>query len=417
MSWASTSRPRPWSSTPGRSAGGPDGIALGKGPVAGNLFVNTNGGTVVEVNLATAAKTLIASGGSRGDFVTVDPNNGTLLVTQSDRIMRLVPGVFVIPPFLTTTTTLDVTPENSTFGQTVTLTAVVATAGTGIPAGTVTFTIDGQAQAPVRLTEVGGSGSSNLHDLDADAGHPHHHRRLQRRSHLRFQRLQPGECDASAPLGRPPPGPTAPTRTVLTAQPRPANLGRPVTLTATVKDLKRRGPTPSGSVTFLDGTVSLGTVALRRGKASLKTSSLPLGPNTIQADYTPSQGFAPSTAAIVENVRAHRSRSKAAPSAETGRRAVPSTSMAIRVGGVAAIPARTVTIAGEPTVLGPIGPDQGTAARSDVIRAATRHIRTAPAGTDNGVPGRADRRKQAANQSIPPASNVPGMRPRLDVAL
>ena len=81
----------------GAISGGVDGIALGKGPVAGNLFVNTNGGTVVEVNLATAAQTLIASGGSRGDFVTVDPNNGTLLVTQSDRIMRLVPGVFAIP--------------------------------------------------------------------------------------------------------------------------------------------------------------------------------------------------------------------------------------------------------------------------------------------------------------------------------
>ena len=33
----------------------------------------------------------------------------------------------------------------------------MATAGTGIPTGTVTFTIDGQAQAPVSLTEVGGS--------------------------------------------------------------------------------------------------------------------------------------------------------------------------------------------------------------------------------------------------------------------
>ena len=142
-------------------------------------------------------------------------------------------------------------------------------------------------------------------------------------------------------------GGTAPTRTVLTAQPRPANLGRPVTLTATVKDLKHRGPTPIGSVTFLDGTAILGTVALRHGKASLKTSSLPLGPNTIQAYYIPGQGFAPSTAAVVENVRAHRSRSKAAPAAETGESAaVPSTSMAIRVGGVAAIPVGAVTIVG-----------------------------------------------------------------------
>jgi Bacterial Ig-like domain (group 3) len=210
---------------------------------------------------------------------------------------------------------------------------------------------------------------------------------------------------------------TAPTRTVLTAQPRPANIGRPVTLTATVKDLKHRAPIPAGSVTFLDGTASLGTVALRHGKASLKTSSLPLGPNTIQAYYIPGQGFAPSTASVVENVRAHRSRSKAAPAAETGRRAVPSTSLAIRLGGVAAIPIGAVTIVGGSTVLGPIGANPGRAARSDSIPAATRRIRTAHAGTDNGILGGRVWLKQAANQSIPKASNVAGMGPRPDGAV
>jgi hypothetical protein len=58
----------------------PDGTAIGTGPLAGNIFANTNGGTIVEVNLATLAQTPIASGGSRGDFVTLDPN-GTLMVT------------------------------------------------------------------------------------------------------------------------------------------------------------------------------------------------------------------------------------------------------------------------------------------------------------------------------------------------
>ena len=81
-------------------AGGVDGTAAGYGKLAGNLFVNTNGGTLVEVSLATKVQTLIASGGSRGDFVTVDPSNGTLLLTQTDRILRLTPaGSFgPIPP-------------------------------------------------------------------------------------------------------------------------------------------------------------------------------------------------------------------------------------------------------------------------------------------------------------------------------
>jgi len=397
----------------GTISGGVDGIALGKGPVAGNVFVNTNGGTIVEVNLATTAQTLIASGGSRGDFVTVDPSNGTLLVTQSDRIMRLVPGVFVIPQ-LTTTTTLDVSPETSSFGQTVTLTAVVATAGTVIPAGTVTFTIDGQAQALVTLTEVGGSDQATFTTSTLIPGT--HTITAAYSGDATFASSGSNTVSVTISPGSPT-GPTAPTRTVLTARPRPATLGRPVTLTATVKDLKRGGRTPSGAVTFLDGTFSLGTVALRHGKASLKTSSLHLGPNTMHADYTPSQGFTPSTAAIVENVRAPRSRGKDAPAVETERRAVQATSVAIRVGGVGAIPAGAVTIVGGPTALGPIGPDPGRAARSDGIPGATRHIRTAPAGTNIGVLGRAVRRKQAANQSIPVASNVAGMRPRPDVAV
>jgi hypothetical protein len=68
--------------------GFPDGIALGRGSLAGNLFANTNGGDLVEINIATGTTTLIGTGGTRGDFVSVDPN-GTLLITQQDRILRL----------------------------------------------------------------------------------------------------------------------------------------------------------------------------------------------------------------------------------------------------------------------------------------------------------------------------------------
>ena len=68
--------------------GGIDGSALGTGTLAGNMFVNTNSGTLVELNLTTNVQTLIASGGSRGDFVEVDPN-GSLLLTQTDSVLRL----------------------------------------------------------------------------------------------------------------------------------------------------------------------------------------------------------------------------------------------------------------------------------------------------------------------------------------
>jgi streptogramin lyase len=71
---------------------GADGTELGAGTLAGSIFVNTNFGELWEVDLGNpSAKTLLVSGGSRGDFVTADPN-GSLLFTQSSDIWRLTPG-------------------------------------------------------------------------------------------------------------------------------------------------------------------------------------------------------------------------------------------------------------------------------------------------------------------------------------
>lgn len=76
-------------SGPNSIPGGPAGIAAGEGVLAGNLVVNANAGTLIELNLTTKAQTTIASGGTRGDLVTVDPNNGQRLVSQSDELAYL----------------------------------------------------------------------------------------------------------------------------------------------------------------------------------------------------------------------------------------------------------------------------------------------------------------------------------------
>ena len=70
---------------------GADGTALGFGTLAGSIFVNTNFGNLYQVNLATSAITDIVTGGTRGDFVTPDPN-GSLLFTQTFDIWRLTPA-------------------------------------------------------------------------------------------------------------------------------------------------------------------------------------------------------------------------------------------------------------------------------------------------------------------------------------
>jgi hypothetical protein len=76
----------------GSIEGGPDGVAEGIGPLTGNLYVNCNNGTVVEVNVADPTQTaVVADHGSRGDFVKVDQilNDGSVFFTQTDRIVRL----------------------------------------------------------------------------------------------------------------------------------------------------------------------------------------------------------------------------------------------------------------------------------------------------------------------------------------
>jgi len=56
--------------------------------MAGKIYANENNGNVIEIDLLTKSQTIIATGGSRGDFVAVDPN-GSLLLTQTDRICGL----------------------------------------------------------------------------------------------------------------------------------------------------------------------------------------------------------------------------------------------------------------------------------------------------------------------------------------
>ena len=84
-----------WNTTTGASTGydsgsiyGADGAAAAVGALAGDIFVNTNYGELWEID-SLGHQTLIADGGSRGDLVTIDPTNGSLLLSQTDSILRL----------------------------------------------------------------------------------------------------------------------------------------------------------------------------------------------------------------------------------------------------------------------------------------------------------------------------------------
>lgn len=83
------------------SGHGPDGVAVAKAnaviggiDISNNVFVNSNDGTIerIDVNNGNGVS-VVASGGSRGDFVTVGEDE-CLYATQSDRIVKLIPCFF-----------------------------------------------------------------------------------------------------------------------------------------------------------------------------------------------------------------------------------------------------------------------------------------------------------------------------------
>jgi hypothetical protein len=74
------------------SGGGhaPDGTGvISGGTFNGDIIVNNNDGTVGMINPGTGIETIIATGGTRGDFVSPDLTNGTLFLASADAEERL----------------------------------------------------------------------------------------------------------------------------------------------------------------------------------------------------------------------------------------------------------------------------------------------------------------------------------------
>jgi hypothetical protein len=88
--------------------------------------------------------------------------------------------------------------------------------------------------------------------------------------------------------------------TTLTSLPNPSNSGQSVTFTATrVGEFDGK---VTGSVTFMDGTTTLSTVAVSAWKATYKASALAVGSYNITATYNVSTDFTTSSASLTQTV-------------------------------------------------------------------------------------------------------------------
>ncbi len=87
----------------------------------------------------------------------------------------------------------------------------------------------------------------------------------------------------------------AATTAAVSSSLNPSTVGQSVTFTATVTAVAPGAGTPTGTVTFMDGTTSLGSATLSGGTAMLATTTLGAGTHTITVVYAGDGNFTGST--------------------------------------------------------------------------------------------------------------------------
>jgi len=283
----------------------PEGIAAG--PDGNVWFTESGSNDVLQIDVHSHAITgysLSEFDGSEGPGpITLGPDGNLWFLDLNGDAVGEVSGSAVVQPLAATQTAVSSSSNPSAAGQPVTFTAVVtAPSYQGAPTGTVTFTIDGQAQTPVSLALVGGSDQAEFTTSTLSVG-----------SHT-VSASYSGDNNVSASSGSLPtqtvnaPG-LQTTTTTLASSLNPSTVGQPVTFAAVVSPSGTAG-TPSGSVTFTIDGVSHAPVPLQlvsgRDQATLSIASLGAGGHTISAAYRGSSSFAASAVAspLVQTVKA-----------------------------------------------------------------------------------------------------------------
>jgi VCBS repeat-containing protein len=178
----------------------------------------------------------------------------------------------------------------SVYGQTITLTATVTAAtGSGTPTGNVIFMdgttalghatlSNGVATLNVRLTTLGTNKLMAVYSGDATFA---------------------GSSSAvlSQTVNK------AATAAALSSSSATSVHGQSVTFTATVSATSPGSGTPTGTVTFYNGSAVLGTVTLSGGVARLTPSALTVGSHTIKATYNGNADFTGSSRSITQTVK------------------------------------------------------------------------------------------------------------------
>jgi hypothetical protein len=254
-------------------AGTPTGTVTfkeGSTTLASGVALASGQATFSTASLSVASHTITASYGGDGNFLASsgDDSAAPEVVNQAS-----------------SSVTVSSSPNASVFGQAVTFTATVAAVspGAGTPSGTLTFeegtttlaatvALNGSAQATFNISSL----SVSTHTITA---------------------LYSGDGNFLASSGDDSAAPEvvnqASSATAVSSSANPAVWGQVVTFTATVSAVSPGAGTPTGTVTFKEGTTTLAaTVALNgSARATFTTSSLSVTIHTITASYSGDGNF------------------------------------------------------------------------------------------------------------------------------
>jgi hypothetical protein len=301
--------------------------------------------------------------------------------------------------------TLAASPTSSSAGTPVVLTFTIPTiaGATTSPTGTVTFTSGGVTLGTGTLSTTGtGATAVTTATLTTSA--------LPVGTDT-ITGTYPGDANysAAAPTTTETVGPASVTDT-LTANPAASTFGTPVVLTFTVPLVN--GVAPTGTVTFTNGTTTLGTGAINAsGQATLTTTALPVGTDTVNGSYPGDANYTAGTATATETVRKVPGTGDtltANPTTSTYGSPVVLTFTIPTVAGATASPTGTVTFTQGTTTLG-TGTLTTTGTGASAVTTATLTTSSLPVGSDTVIatyPGDANYSNAAptATETVTPAT-------------
>ncbi len=257
-------------------AGGTFACPMGGCPMGTSVSADRLTTTTVTGSTGLATSAVLTANHAAGNF--------TVMVTAG----QVSTGVSETNLAVDTTTKLTSTANPSVVGQSVTLTATVTPAsGNGTPGGTVIFKDNGGV--------IAGCGSVTLNAAKATCTPASlslgtHPLTVEYSGDAAFN---PSTGSLSQVVNQ------ANTTTGLTSLPNPSTTGQSVTFTATVSVSAPGAGTPTGTVTFNDNGVMVGSRTLMNGQATYSTSALSAAIHPITAVYGGDSNYTGSTSSAV----------------------------------------------------------------------------------------------------------------------